>query len=97
MIGTIICQVYKYFEIKKNEIIIYSKSVQKHERIPSIIIQNNNVIYAIGNDREFLNSFGAIEYFIIRDTWLFEIDKFNKIFNLNDNKKIYFRCVLNTI
>ena len=92
------------FEINKNELIEYPKTSQKHQRKPGIIIQNNNLIYAIGNvdwdNNSKDNPFGVIEYYDIRDKKWNEIDELNGIFDsslplVNKNKKRYFQCVLN--
>ena len=67
---------------------------------PGIIIENNNLIYVIGNDgssSSWNHDIGVIEYYDIRDKkWNEnEIDELNKIFDssllpLDRNKKRYF-------
>ena len=92
---------FSMFEMMKNKFIEYSKTSQKHSWRPGIVIENNNLIYIIGNNGYNNNSedypFGVIECFDIRDKKWFEIDELSKIFHNIDNKKRYFQCVLNCI
>jgi len=97
---------FSMFDIMKNEFIEYPKTSQKHEFYPGIIIENNNLIYVIGNNGTDYNSkdspFGVIECFDIRDKRWFEIDNLIKIFDSSffsffNNEKRYFRSVLNSI
>ena len=79
----------------KNKFIEYPNTSQKHTCYPGIVIENNNLIYEIGNEGNF--PFGVIECFDIRDKKRFAIDELIKIFDNHHNKKRLFQCVLNCI
>ena len=56
---------FEMFDITKNKFIEYPQTLEKHSRKPGIIIENNNLIYIIG-DYFSHNSWGMIECFDIR-------------------------------
>ena len=83
------------FDIIKNEFIEYPETLEKHRYKPGIVIENNNLIYIIG-DNLFEKPYGVIECFDIRVNKWFIIDEFDKILEFG-NEKRYAQYVLNFI
>ena len=71
--------------------------LEKHLLYPGIAIENNNLIYVIGDAFVYSNLWGGVvECFDIRDKKWFIIDKLSNILNIN-NEKTMFQCVFNLI
>ena len=85
---------FEMFDIIKNKFIEYPCTLELHRWKPGIVIENNNLIYIIGD--EMFNSYGVIEYFDIRDNKWFIIDKLDTILEFG-NEIRWSQCVLNFI
>ena len=83
------------FDIIKNKFIEYPDTLEIHRWKPGIVIENNNLIYIIGDDMTD-RLWGVIECFDIRDNKWFIIDKLDKILEFENNKRLS-QCVLNFI
>ena len=86
---------FEMFDIIKNKFIQYPDTLKIHRRKPGIVIENNNLIYIIGDNMTF-KSWGVIECFDIRDKKWFIIDKLDKILEFGNNER-WSQCVLNFI
>ena len=80
----------------KNKFIEYPQTLKEHIMNPGISIENNNLIYVIGNCKNVYVSRGVIECFDIRDKKWFVIDELHKILDI-ENEKRSFQCIMNIV
>jgi len=83
----------------KNDFFEYPKTLQQHTWKPAISIENETMIYVIGNDGRTNDKWGSIECFDTRDQKWTHVDELAKAMGIStkDSQKRLFQCVLNCV